>query len=111
MGKIDGSIPIVQTYPQGRSIRACILSTIREIFSANASPLQKRDALKIDSAIASFLAMTSLAEPSCAINCQLSTVNRKLFAAFTLTVAPAANTAVLFKTFAVFADSRIGYQM
>jgi hypothetical protein len=31
-----GSIPIVQTYPQGRSIRACILSTIREIFSANA---------------------------------------------------------------------------
>jgi hypothetical protein len=34
----------VQTYPQGRSIRACILSTIGEILSANASPLQKRDA-------------------------------------------------------------------
>ncbi|WP_293340895.1 hypothetical protein [Microcoleus sp. CAWBG58] len=35
----------MQTYPQGRSIRARILSTIGEIFSANASPLQKRGAL------------------------------------------------------------------
>ncbi|MCC3442400.1 MAG: hypothetical protein JGK01_11485 [Microcoleus sp. PH2017_03_ELD_O_A] len=42
-----GIIPIVQTYPQGRSIRACILSTIGEIVSANASPLQKRDALSV----------------------------------------------------------------
>ncbi len=71
---------------------------------------------KIDSALAkparrayaSFLAMTSLTEPYCAINCPLSTVHCQMFAAFTLTVAPAANTAVLLKTLTVFAHSRIG---
>ncbi|WP_293336368.1 hypothetical protein [Microcoleus sp. CAWBG58] len=61
MGDRKGSIPIVQTYLQGRSIRVCILSIIKEIFSANASPLQKWDALDRKSVVYWLLADISIA--------------------------------------------------
>ncbi len=54
----SGSIPIVQTYPQGRSIRACMLSTIGEIVSANASPY-KNGMLSIAHCRTSFFLLSS----------------------------------------------------